>query len=67
MGFCSNFAPDFETFNNSKIEENENKIYHYRIGTCSSTFDERVYARKREVEHPHCGTLLHQRRWAARR
>ena len=46
MGFCSNFAPDFETFNNSKIEENENKIYHYRIGTCSSTFDERVYARK---------------------
>ena len=23
MGFCSNFAPDFERFNNSKIEENE--------------------------------------------
>ena len=46
MGFCSNFAPDFERFNNSKIEENETKIYHYRIGTRSSTFDERVYARK---------------------
>ena len=59
MGFCSNFAPDFERFNNSKIEENENKIYHYRIGTRSSTLD--------EVEHPHCGTLLHQRRWTARR
>ena len=46
MGFCSNFAADFERFNNSKIEENENKIYHYRTGTRSSTFDERVYARK---------------------
>ena len=46
MGFCSNFAAKFDTFNNSKIEENETKIYHYRIGTRSSTFDERVYARK---------------------
>ena len=46
MGFCSNFAPEFERFNNSKIEENENKIYHYRTGTRSSTFDERKCLRE---------------------
>ena len=31
MGFCSNFAAKFETFNNSKIEENESK--NFRIGS----------------------------------
>ena len=31
MGFCSNFAPDFERINNSKIEENESK--NFRIGS----------------------------------
>ena len=31
MGFCSNFAAKFETFNNSKIEENETK--NFRIGS----------------------------------
>ena len=35
-----------ETFNNSKNTIMTKKIYHYRIGTRSSTLDERVYARK---------------------
>ena len=46
MVFCSNFAAKFETFNNSKKHYYDKENFYYRIGTRSSTFDERVHARK---------------------